>query len=456
MMKRPNNLYTVFIKPNARTEDDQRRAYLFNILVTGTIALSGLAFLSSAVSKVTRGTHYDTFPLVALATITAFFCALLYTSKRGYYRLAAIIYVVAFFLFATYPLAHWGILLPQGVLTYCLIIIVSGVVLGAQAALGVTVLATCTLLLIERLQSVGTIHFDTAWMQTTGGYNDVVVYGVTFSIVALVSWLSNKQIHQSLQRARLSEKALRLERNLLERRVKERTKELEKAQVEKLEELNRFAEFGRISSTLLHELANPLTAASLNLELMKNKRTSAIYDQLYESISFMEEYVSNARRQLRRQSEIGEFGVRQEIERVVGFLQPKARAMAVEIKLDAKDGLVLTGDSVKFDQIVSNLLANAIDAYEPLLATEKRPVRVRVRQEAQQIVIKVSDHGVGISKKALQHVFDPFYSTKNGDRGTGLGLTITKRAIEEDFGGVITVVSNKEKGTEFTLRLPEP
>lgn len=449
-----SKLYRSFIKPNATNEDDKRRAYILNILLTGTIILASFAFISSAISKLTRGTSYDTVPLVAMAIILLFFVTLLYIAKRGHYRKAAIIYILFFFVITTYPIMRWGILLPQGILTYCLIIVIAGVLLDARAAFVATVAASLTLFVIERLNSVGGLHFDTAWMQTTGGYNDVIIYTFTFSIVALVSWLSNKQIQQSLTRARRSERALRLERNRLEVRVRERTQELERAQVEKLEELNRFAEFGRISSTLLHELANPLTSAVLNLELMKSKRSSELYDQLHESISYMEQYVSSARRQLRRESDIGEFDVGHEIERVVDFMRPKAEAMHVEIKTSHVKGIVLSGDSVKFNQIISNLLANAIDAYESLLAQSNKPIEIQATTKGRQVYISVTDHGAGISRKLIYHVFDPFYTTKLTDRGTGLGLTITKRAVEEDFGGTINVTSTKVGGTRFTTRIP--
>ncbi len=444
----------LLIEPNARSEDDRRRAYIFNVLVSGTIILAGLALLSEIISNFTTNTRYATIPLWAMILIVCFFISLLAASKRGYYRLAAIIYLIFFFCISTYPIFRWGILLPQGVLTYCLIIVVAGVLLESRGALYMAAAATISLLVIEHLSAVGHIQFDTAWMHTTGGYNDVIVYGFTFSIVVLVSRLSSKQIQQSLARARRSEHALRVERNRLEVRVRERTRELEQAQIEKLEELNRFAEFGRISSTLLHELANPLTSAVLNLELIKDKHSSALYDQLHESISFMDQYVQNARRQLRRESEVGDFNVAQEIKRVVGVMHPKANAMHVTISVKADKTLVIHGDGVKFDQVIANLLANAIDSYETLLVASNQPILINVERLGDLVEITVIDHGIGIPKAEIVHIFDPFYTTKQSIRGIGLGLTITKRTIEEEFGGTITVSSTKRKGTCFNIRIP--
>jgi signal transduction histidine kinase len=187
---------------------------------------------------------------------------------------------------------------------------------------------------------------------------------------------------------------------------------------------------------------------------MKSKRSSELYDQLHESISYMEQYVSSARRQLRRESDVREFTVSQELERVVDFMRPKAEAMQIHIKTTLNKGLVVSGDSVKFNQIISNLLANAIDAYESLPSGDSQPINVVAGSSGRQLIITVTDHGVGIPRKLIGHVFDPFYTTKIADRGTGLGLTITKRTVEEDFGGVISVTSTKQNGTCFKIRIP--
>lgn len=447
-------LCQIITEPNARSEDDLRHAYIFNVLIAGTIVLSALALISELISRFTTDTNYETVPVWAMLLIVGFFTALFIASKRGYYQPAAVIYLLFFFCITTYPIYRWGILLPQGVLTYCLIIVVAGVLPETRGALLMALATTSALLFIEYLSSTGQIQFNTQWMRTTGGYNDVIVYGFTFAIVVLVCRLSSKQIKQSLQRARRSEHALRLERNRLEVRVRERTSELERAQIEKLEELNRFAEFGRISSTLLHELANPLTAAVLNLELMKGKHSTALYEQLHESISFMDQYVQSARRQLRRESEVGDFNVAAEVRRVIGFMRPKAEAMNVTLQTSLDKQAILNGDSVKFNQIIANLLANAIDAYESLLAAPNQPIIIKVVAKPRSVEVSIADHGIGLTSSELKHIFDPFYTTKQTHRGTGLGLTITKRTVEEDFGGTIAVTSSKSRGTCFTVRIP--
>jgi signal transduction histidine kinase len=97
-----------------------------------------------------------------------------------------------------------------------------------------------------------------------------------------------------------------------------------------------------------------------------------------------------------------------------------------------------------------NLLINSLDAVEP----KKGLVRVvcRYDTENKQTIIEVIDNGAGISPGMLKHVFELFHSTK-GNRGTGLGLAVAKKIIDEHDGS-ITVKSKQGEGTTFTIRLP--
>lgn len=269
------------------------------------------------------------------------------------------------------------------------------------------------------------------------------------------SMLLNRKTKRILMRTRASEQQLRKERKALEMKVRERTNELEMAHVEKLQELNRFAEFGRISSTLLHELANPLTSISLNLEQLKNGGQSKLIDNARHNISYLEQYVDNARRQLRNQSEVRSFNVVEEIKRVFSFLSPQLRQKHIKPDLKVSAAIFLVGDSIRFSQIFSNLIVNAIDAYGDVSLQRRRVISIIVRKHQTNIHITVRDTGKGMTEDQLVHIFEPFYTTKDSNRGTGLGLTITKRMIEDDFRGNISVTSNNQ-GTAFKIVLPLP
>ncbi len=107
-------------------------------------------------------------------------------------------------------------------------------------------------------------------------------------------------------------------------------------------------------------------------------------------------------------------------------------------------------DPAGIHQAVLNLVNNALDAVEP--GSGVVSLRCEYDSDQQAAKITISDNGEGISNESIQHLFQPFYSTK-GLRGTGLGLAVTKKIIEE-HGGKITAKSTPGSGTSFTLNLP--
>lgn len=437
---------------NTFDQEGQRKGFILNILLLGATVLTSAALIAAVYHAIAEHPYRGVSPMVLLA-VWGFFVLLYLLSRHGYQRSVSYVFIALLFLASTYPLCIWGIFVPQGVLIYSLVIVCAGILINARAAFTMTLLSALTLGLLVHLQQSGVIIVDVGWAREPGQYSDVLVYAFTFGVIALVSWLSNREIERSLSRARNSEKALLAERNSLEIKVRERTKELEKLQMEKMLELHRFAEFGRLSAALLHDITNPLTAVSLNLEQIKGKHHADLLEQARQGISQMEQYVLSARRQLQYQSEIKEFNVADEIRRVAALMASKANVQQVRIDLDLADKVSLRGDSTQFDHIVSNLIANAIDAYDEIDRDDKF-ITVSAQRKGSFVEIKVVDHGSGIPAEGLTHVFDAFYTTKKHSRGTGIGLSIVKQTVETDFNGEVKVASSSKHGTQFTLFLP--
>ena len=436
----------------ASDQEVRRKGFILNILLLSVMILTSVALVVMLYHVVTERPYRGASPLGLLA-VWAFFMGLYLLSKRGYQRTASYIFVGLFFLVSTYPLFVWGIQLPQGILAYAIVIVFAGILINARTAFATTILAAIMLGLFVHLQQSGVIAVDESWKNESGQFTDVLVYAVSFGVIALVSWLSNREIARSLAKARESEKAVVAERNSLEVKVRERTKELEQLQMEKMLELHRFAEFGRLSAALLHDIANPLTAVSLNLEQIKGKRHAELLEQARQGISQMEQYVVSARRQLQYQSEIKKFDIGDEVQQVAALLKSKANVQQVRIQLDLREKVSLRGDSTQFDHIISNLIANAIDAYDEVERDDK-VVTITTGQKGSFAEIEVVDHGAGIPAEALKHIFEAFYTTKKHSRGTGIGLSIVKQTVETDFNGEIKVVSSRKTGTRFTLLLP--
>lgn len=111
---------------------------------------------------------------------------------------------------------------------------------------------------------------------------------------------------------------------------------------------------------------------------------------------------------------------------------------------------MFTGNSQKIEQVLVNLLVNAGQAVPD---DRRGNITVRTRAGEKDVIIEVEDDGRGMNGKTLKQIFDPFFTTKRAKGGTGLGLPIAYRTVEE-HGGTITVSSTPWVGTRFVIRIP--
>jgi len=220
---------------------------------------------------------------------------------------------------------------------------------------------------------------------------------------------------------------------------------------EHLRELQHFAKLGRMSASLLHEISNPLTAAILNLEL--GDKQSAAVRRASKDMQMMRRYIEAARQQVRLQGKPGAFRVQPQLNQLKRVIVPLARQGGVRLDIGPAPGCRLYGDPVKFQHIISNLLVNAIEAYDD---DRGRPnfVRVTLSQDRGWLTVHVTDQGKGVAPENLPRLFEAFYTTKGQARGLGIGLAIVKQYVTDDFRGTIRAASSPRRGTRFTVRLP--
>lgn len=446
------------VKPKSRDEDLARREYILNILLGGAIFLSVMATFLSYVYHINalhtpEGPQGAPFEIVAFVSLS--FLVLYFFSRAGFHRISAYLLIGVSLFSAIYTSYNWGVDIPQAVLTYSLVIVMSGILVGTRFAFIVTIVSSVALLVIANLQIGGLIQPNFFWRQQQPYLADIVVISATLTVIAVVSWLSNREIEQSLKRARRSETALKKERDLLEVKVEERTRELKQAQLEKMLQLYHFAKFGRLASGLFHDLANPLTNVHLNLERLSAQETSSLLKRALGGVKQMENFVEVARKQIQEQETETSFSAPDEIKQVIQMFAHRAKEEKVEIRFQQADSFKIYGNPLKFYQLITNLLSNAIDAYKKTERDKrKRQVLIELKRVNGKIRLAVQDWGCGIPKEQLGKIFDPFFTTKSADKGTGIGLCICKDIVEKDFGGRIKVKSRKGKGSTLTAELP--
>jgi two-component system, NtrC family, C4-dicarboxylate transport sensor histidine kinase DctB len=225
---------------------------------------------------------------------------------------------------------------------------------------------------------------------------------------------------------------------------------------EHLQELQRFAELGRLSASLLHEISNPLAAALVNLELSDER--SAAVRRARRDIRLLRRYVEAARQQIRRQGQPTAFWIQPQIKQLKHVLLPLAHKGGARLDIGAVPPCRLHGDPVKFQHIISNLVVNAIEAYGDKVNQPAKPaslVRLTFTRRGNCLTINVTDWGEGIQSVTLPYIFDTFYTSKAASgHGLGLGLSIVKRYVTADFRGTVTASSSPLDGTCFSVKLP--
>lgn len=247
-------------------------------------------------------------------------------------------------------------------------------------------------------------------------------------------------------------------RKLMNRRFK--TEELTRAQTEKINQLYRFAEFGKLSYGIFHDLMNPLTAISLNLgqiQISKYKELSDVrtnLDQAMKATKKMETFITSVKKQIVKQGEIKYFSLNEEIEEAIEILTHKARKINVVITFKSDEDIKIHGEDMKFNQIITNIISNSIDSYEGIERKDRREVEVELYRLNNEVHINVQDYGSGVSKDIAERIFEPFFTTKDTSKGTGIGLSSTKHIVEKNFHGIITMESKDGKGTKFFIKFP--
>ncbi|MES2300427.1 MAG: ATP-binding protein [Pseudomonadota bacterium] len=147
------------------------------------------------------------------------------------------------------------------------------------------------------------------------------------------------------------------------------------------------------------------------------------------------------------------FALREYVGEIITSLRPRINQSCVQVLVDCPDGIELDGFPGAFAQIITNLVINAlVHAFE---GGAEGSIHIGVAQVGQEVEIAFRDTGRGIEPNLLDKVFDPFFTTRRGQGGTGLGLNIVYNLIVKTLGGSIKVASTVGQGSCFTIRIPQ-
>ncbi|MCV4339601.1 ATP-binding protein [Pseudomonas capsici] len=258
------------------------------------------------------------------------------------------------------------------------------------------------------------------------------------------------------QRWRLS-KLRERSRDELERQVQERTRDLRTAQ-DGLVQSTKLAALGQMSAALAHEINQPLTAQRMQLATLRLLLDQGRIEDACKSLAPLDQQLTRMSAltgHLKTFARKSPSGLRERldlatvVDQALLLLEPRIREERVSCVLHLSRPAWVRGDSIRLEQVLINLLRNALDAMrnQPLKRLE-----VRIDAKAQHWQLSVIDSGGGIAQEHLGNIFDPFFTTKPVGDGLGLGLAVSYAIIHE-LEGCLTA-ENRDNGAVFRFSLP--
>jgi PAS domain S-box-containing protein len=228
-----------------------------------------------------------------------------------------------------------------------------------------------------------------------------------------------------------------------------------------LARINRVTTMGELAASLAHEIKQPISGAITNVStcLRKLGRNEPNLDEVRSVVSKIGRDAQRAAEiidKIRSQFEKGApnrqtLTVNEIIPETIALLRDEAARHNISVRTELAEGLPpIVGDRLQLQQVAMNLIVNSIEAMKDVDGMREMIIRSQHAEDG-QILVSISDTGVGIPPQLAEQIFDPFFTTKA--HGTGMGLRIC-RSIIEAHGGRLQVVGSQGRGATFHLNLP--
>ena len=283
------------------------------------------------------------------------------------------------------------------------------------------------------------------------------VMGFTL-MLAMIFYLVNRRTrvrlkifeNESAELRRLNE---RLQREIAEREKVQKTLEVAE---QSLEQSSKLAALGEMAAAVSHELNQPLAAmktylAGAGLLLSRNRpdETLSAFHRIDDLIERMGAITRQLKTYARKGSEtFSPVDMSAALSSSLSMMEPQLKHSNIRLeKVISEQSVVVIGDRVRLEQVLINLLRNAVDAVK----TVPDPVIEIMLSRGETVTLSVRDNGSGIEE--LDLLFEPFHTTKKDGDGVGLGLAISS-GIVKDHGGRLTARNSDEWGAVFEVQLP--
>ncbi len=277
------------------------------------------------------------------------------------------------------------------------------------------------------------------------------LYIFLFSIISVSLILT---IMFSLYLSKQTKKMFNIYKNDLEKRIENAVKE--NAQKDKMiQHQSKLASMGEMIGSIAHQWRQPLTALSINIQnleddyedgLINEKFLNKFIDKNMKIIHFMSNTIDDFRNFFRIDKQKRKFSVKKAVKHVLAIQSATFKNHSIEISLEGKDFTINSFES-EFKQVLLNIINNAKDA---LIEKNIENAKITIKIEKPKIIIK--DNAGGIPSEIIDRIFEPYFTTKEQGKGTGLGLYMSKMIIEKNMNGKLHV-ENDKNGAKFIIEL---
>jgi signal transduction histidine kinase len=223
---------------------------------------------------------------------------------------------------------------------------------------------------------------------------------------------------------------------------------------------SRLAAMGEMIGNIAHQWRQPLNALNILLYNIKDFYEDKNHDgeelnRLFSKgdmlISEMSMTIDDFRKFFKPDKKKIEFSLNKIVKYSLSLFEASFHYHNISVKVKEKDEVFIVGFPNEYSQVIINILGNARDAI-----TEKGingEIEIEIYTENDSAIVCISDNGGGVPENILERIFDPYYTTKEEGKGTGVGLYMCKMIIEEHMNGHI-YVQNTGKGAEFKITTP--
>ncbi|MBT1071215.1 PAS domain-containing sensor histidine kinase [Pelotalea chapellei] len=312
-------------------------------------------------------------------------------------------------------------------------------------------------------------NYINEWRHTlkSGEIRDVEVFGgpLTFQDKPLLFFIAHDITERKQAEQALAMKQRQLEElnASLEERVNNTVDELRRKDKILIQQ-NRQAAMGEMINNIAHQWRQPLNSLGLVIQnthfefdagLLTPEQMDLDMKLGMELIQFMSQTIDDFRTFFREDKEIKRFCIAESISRAVTLLEGSLMTHGIRIIRNQQEDLLIDGYPNEYAQALLNLLINARDALMER-QVEQPEISLTVGREEEYAVVTITDNAGGIPIELIERIFDPYFTTKEQNTGTGIGLYMSKMIIEKHMGGSLNV-TNLEGGAQFRIRnrLPE-